>query len=172
MKDIEARGLVLQRLYDIRHDVNLAGPQHFKELESVIPINVIPNILSQLSDKGLVTFKPHQSTSSGRIDFFQTRITGLGVDVIEQATKSPIPIVIPIKIDQSVRVHGSQNVQIGGQGNTQTVTMDFDKLNNIVESSDASVTEKQEAKSLLQKIASNKLVQRVLMRVLTGSNQS
>lgn len=90
MKDNEARGIVLQRLYDIRHDVDMAQPQHFEAFEKTLPANVIANVLSQLADKGMIQFKPHKLTSSGVIDFFQARISALGVDVIE-GTSNRLP---------------------------------------------------------------------------------
>jgi hypothetical protein len=48
-------------------------------------------------------------------------------------------------------VHASQNVQIGGQGNVQIVTMDVDKMITAVESSNATFAEREEAKSILKK---------------------
>lgn len=35
---------------------------------------------------------------------------------------------IAISIDSSINVHGSQNIQIGGQGNVQSLTMDIEKM--------------------------------------------
>jgi hypothetical protein len=98
---------------------------------------------------------------------FMTRITAFGVDVIEGVSKPPIEI----SIDSSINVHGSQNVQIGGQGNVQSLTMDIEKMNSFVDSSGASVVEKEEAKSLLRKLSENKLVQMAigaLIKAKTG----
>ena len=44
----------------------------------------------------------------------------------------------------------------------QNVTMDIEKMISMVDSANASVTEKAEAKSLLQKISESKLVQTIL----------
>ena len=54
------------------------------------------------------------------------KINAYGVDVIERRVQPPIAI----NIDQSVNVHGSQGVQIGGSGNVQNINLTLDKLNN------------------------------------------
>jgi hypothetical protein len=166
MKDSEARGMVLQRLYDIRHEVDKAHPQHFEDIEKTLPANVIANVLSQLSDKGMIKFDPHRSSSSGLIDNFQARILGPGVDVIEKTREPPIAIVFPVSIDSSVSIHGSQGVIVGGQGNVQNFTMDVEKMNSIIDSSDASLIEREEAKSLLKRLSENRLVRLVLAKLI------
>lgn len=55
---------------------------------------------------------------------------------------------------------------VGGQGNVQNFTMDVEKMNSIVDSSDASITEKEEAKSLLKQLSESKLVQLVFGKVI------
>jgi hypothetical protein len=67
-----------------------------------------------------------------------------------------------------VNVHGSQNVQIGGSGNVQTVTMDIERMINAVDGANVSSTEKEEAKSLLKKISENKLVRTLLSQWVGG----
>ena len=68
-----------------------------------------------------------------------------------------------INIDQRVAVHGSTNVQIGS-GHIQNVS-DFEMLNASINGAQATQTEKEEAKSLLEKLASNKLVLAALKRL-------
>ena len=164
MKDNDARGLVLQRLYDIRHKVDFANHHDF----AGVPLDemTLGNILEQLAQKGLVNWKPARLLA-GHYAAFMARITAFGSDVIEGVARPPIAI----SIDSSVNVHGSQNVQIGGQGNVQNLTMDIEKMNLFVDSAEASVVEKEEAKSLLKKISENKLVQmaiRALISAKTG----
>ena len=160
MKDSEARGLVLRRLYDLRHVKQYADPSDFTSTS--LEQNVVPNIVEQLTQQGLVDWNPLRA--HGGYATFMARITAFGVDVVEGTQRSPISITI----DSSVNVHGSQNVQIG-QGNVQTVTMDIGKMISAVDGSNATVTEKSEAKSLLQKIAGNKLVQEIVSKYLLGS---
>lgn len=58
---------------------------------------------------------------------------------------------------QNINFHGSQNVQIGDY-NTQSITNTFNELIQKIDSSTASETEKQEAKSLLNQFLSHPLV--------------
>jgi hypothetical protein len=160
MKDSEARGLVLKRLYDIRREVEYADAKDFEGIP--IEPKVIPNIVEQLAQQKLVTWNPLKL--HGGYAALMAKITVFGSDVIEGNIESPITITV----DSSVNVHGSQNVQVGGQGNVQTVTMDIDKMISAVDGS-SDVTEKAEAKSLLQKIAGNKLVQEIIRKYLLGS---
>jgi hypothetical protein len=160
----EARGLVLQRLYDIRHTVDFANQQDF----AGIPLDetTLGNILEQLVHQNLAQWNPARGLAHSYLAFM-ARITAFGVDVIEGVLKPPIAI----SIDSSINVHGSQNIQIGGQGNVQSLTMDIEKMNSFVDSSGASVVEKEEAKSLLRKLSENKLVQIAiggLIRAKTG----
>lgn len=161
MKDSEARGLVLKRLYDIRHQLDRANGRDFSGLP--IEPTVLPNILDQLAQQNLVDWNPLRG-GMGVYLALMARITAFGVDVVEGNVAPPISI----SIDSSVNVHGSQNVQIGGQGNVQTVTMDFDKMINAVEGADLSMAEKAEAKSILEKIANNKIVQSIISKIVLG----
>jgi hypothetical protein len=158
MRDSEARGLVLKRLYDLRErpDGGWLQPSDF----SGVPVSedALPRLVEYLVQEHFTDWKPLQSGSHMGVEHFIARITSAGVDVIE-GTKKPPPT---ITFDFSVNVQGSQGVQIGGQGNVQTVTMDIEKLMIAVDSSNATLTEKEEAKSLLKKIADNKLVQMVI----------
>ena|ERR1700684_2115533 len=155
MKDNETRGLVLKALYDVRHVAFMpALPAQVPGLPS-LDRNLLRNIVVQLKDKGLIEFM-HLSGGDNMIG--RAKITAYGIDVVEGAIVSPIAI----SIDQSVNVHGSQNVQVGGHDNVQNVSMDIEKMISVVDSADASVTEKEEAKSLLKRISENKLVQMVI----------
>jgi hypothetical protein len=78
--------------------------------------------------------------------------------VIEQTRESPISVTI----DQRISVTGSSHVQIGS-GNVRNVT-DFDKLNVAVEKSNATQAEKEEAKSLLEKLSKNPFVLAILKK--------
>jgi len=154
LKDSELRGAVLNALYEVRHSKEWpAVPDDIPPLPAV-DHNTLRNIFKQLSEQGLIDFKAHSGTPA----FGRARIKSFGVDVIEGNTAPPIAI----SIDNSVSVHGSQNVQIGGQANVQNIKMDVEKMITLVDSSDASVHEKAEAKSLLKQISENPLVQMIL----------
>ena len=150
MNDSEIRGLVLKRLYEVRHEEDFtAVPDDLK-----IPnqnMKVLGNIAKQLNEQGLIVFKQHmgQNYPSG-----YGHITASGIDVVEGTRHSPISITI----DSSVNVHSSQGVQIGGQGNSQNITMDIGKLVSAVDGGVGTIQEKEEAKSLLKRLADNPLV--------------
>jgi hypothetical protein len=155
MKDSDARGLVLKALYDIRHTMYMpaipADVPGLPDLES----QTLYNIVNQLREKGLITFTP---LMGGDEVMGRAMITGHGSDVIEGTAQSSITVTV----DNSVNVQGSQGVQIGGQGNTQNVSLDVAKLINAIDSGTGTIQEKEEAKSLLRKLADNPLVKGVL----------
>jgi hypothetical protein len=78
-----------------------------------------------------------------------------GVEVIE-GSRQP---AIAVNVDHSITLHGSHNVTIRGQGNTQNVTIDLERLNLIVDSSDSSQAEKEAARSIFKILSESKLAQ-------------
>jgi hypothetical protein len=150
MDDNTARGLVLKRLYDLRDVKQSTVPQDFADLG--FEQNKLGRLMEQLADERLINWKPLKG-GMGVYLIFMAQITGQGTKVIEGIVRSA-----SIKIDNSVNVHGSQGVQIGGQGNTQNVTMDVGKLINAIDGGSGTVQEKEEAKSLLKKVMENPLV--------------
>jgi hypothetical protein len=92
--------------------------------------------MSQLAEYGLIEWKPHLSRRTGTIDFFAGRIVTAGIEVIEGSREPPIAI---------------------------SVEMDFERLNRIVDSSDASQTEKETAKSIFKMLSENKIAQWALL---------
>lgn len=159
MKDSEVRGVILQRLYDIRHSNNgMIDIPDGLGLMNIEP-TVLGNCAAQLDEQGLVKFR--QVIGHGYRSGYGS-ITAFGVDVVEGNVRAPIAVTI----DSSINVAGSQGVQIGGQGNVQNVTLDVEKMINMVDSGDGTVIEKEEAKSILKKLAENKIVQGVLGAVI------
>lgn len=151
MKDSEVRGLILKKLYDARHGKH----QHLSVPEGLaigdVDIRILGNVTAQLQQQGLIEFK--QSLNTGHRSGLAW-ILAPGVDVVEGTTQPPIAITF----DHSVNISGSQGVQVGGQGNVQTITMDVEKLLNAVDLGGGTVTEKEEAKSLITKLMENPLV--------------
>lgn len=119
MRDDHARGLVLQSLYEIRHEKDhLRVPEELAipgmPMNDRATLKMLGNIAKQLAEKGLIEFHPvidpHYYTG-------HASITAFGVDVVEGSSRPPIAIVI----DQSIEIHGSSQVQIG-DGHIQTTT--------------------------------------------------
>jgi hypothetical protein len=154
VKDSEARGIVLKKFYDLR------GEQSHLEMTDLedtgLPRNSVERVLEQLAEQKLINWNPRKNYMGGenRYVVIMAMISSFGVDVVEGGAKPPIAITI----DASVNVHGSQAVQIGGQGNIQNVTLDVERLNTFIDSANASITEKEEAKGLLKRLAENPLV--------------
>jgi hypothetical protein len=155
MKDSQVRGIILQRLYDIRHSnhgmIDIPDGLNLINIDS----RVLGNCAAQLDEQGLIKFR--QVMGKGYRSGYGS-ITAFGVDVAEGNVSAPIAVTI----DSSISVSGSQGVQIGGNGNFQNVTLDIEKMISMVDSADGTVIEKEEAKSLLKKLADSKIVQSVL----------
>jgi hypothetical protein len=164
MKDQEARGIVLKRLYDIREAKQPAELSNFDDT-SLAP-ETVTRMLEQLAQKGLIEWHPHKGGINSPTKYLavMARISAFGVDVVEGGAKSPIAI----NIDASVNVHGSQGVQIGGSGNVQNVSLTLERLNNYIDSAGATTQEKKDAKGLLSAAFENPLVQKAI-QWLTGA---
>lgn len=154
MNDSDARGLVLRRFYDLRKT------KDHLELADLADLGLasrdLGRALEQLADNDLIDWKPRKSSMTSAIEYLviHARITGHGTDVIEGRAIPPRAITL----DASINIHGSQGVQVGGQGNTQNVSLNLDRLNNYIDSSNASTVEKEQAKGLLKQVWENPLV--------------
>ena len=96
----------------------------------------------------MIEWLPHRV--SGVVNIFaNAHIKVLGVKVIEGTVTSPIAIKI-------INVQGSHNVV--GDHNVQTFNLDAEKIIANINSAGASITEKEEAKSLFKKVMENPLV--------------
>jgi hypothetical protein len=154
MNDSELRGLVLKALYDIRHTDSHSMVPGVPGLPDV-NVETLRNIVIQLSDKGLIKYT---GLMGGPNIIGRASISAEGVDVVEGNARAPISVTF----DHSVNIHGSQGVQVGGQGNTLNITMDVGKLINAIDGGAGSIQEKEEAKSLLKRLVDNPLVKAAL----------
>ncbi|WP_152982894.1 hypothetical protein [Acidiphilium sp. JA12-A1] len=152
MTDGELRGIVLQKFYDLRHRDDRVI--QLTTIAESIPDQTetrIANICEQLHQHGLIDWRPLNAIGGYRGGM--GNITANGVDVIEGIQSSPISIQL-----HAVSVHNSNHVQIGN-ANIQNATVDIEKLISAVNNSTASDQEKAAAKSLLQSMIQNPLVQ-------------
>jgi hypothetical protein len=159
MRDGDLRGMVLERYYDARHKITFLGLTALST-QVAVPPEVLANISEQLDQSGMIEWKPSQSLE-GIMDGMG-RITAAGVDVIEGTAPPPITITLH---DQRISVSGSTSV-IVGSGNLQGVNIDVGKLTLGIDQSSASDGEKEEAKSLLDKVVSNKTLWAVIGAIL------
>ena len=155
MKDKEMRGLVLQKFYDLRHTQDVVG---LNDVASVAPddFNRVANLAEQLAEYNLIRW--NTSRALGGAIAGLGKITARGVDVVDGDVASPIAITLH---DHSVKITKSSGVIIGS-GNVQHVHIDVGKINTAIDSSNVSEGEKKEAKSLLEKVVSNKVLWAVL----------
>ncbi len=165
MTDAELRGLVLKRFYDLRHQ------QNYIQLNAIVSIDIeeplrVANICKQLDQHGLIEWRAVESWDRSNLCGIG-EITAHGVDVIEGTASSQIAVTVH---DHRISVRESSYVQIGNS-NTQHVSVDVEKLISAVDHSDASAGEKQEAQSLLEKLAGNRLIQ-LVWAIVFGSSAS
>lgn len=151
MRDTDRRGIVLERFYDVRHKVDWL---EFDALRTHVTMDQVElaNICKQLDQHGLIEWESID-TMTGNIPM-RGRITAGGIDVIEGTAPAPISITLH---DHSVSVTGSTNVQIGN-ANTQSVQLEIKKILTKIDQTGASQPEKQEAKSLLERLSNNALL--------------
>jgi len=112
MKDSEVRGIILRRLYEVRH-VN-HGMIDIPDRLGILDIapQVLGNCAAQLNEQGLIKFSEYMGKP---YRFGRASITAYGVDVIEENANPSIAVTL----DQSISISGSSNVQVG-RGNALT----------------------------------------------------
>lgn len=164
MTDGQARGIVLTRLYELRDQgyVNLS-----RLADLGFDRDAAARYLQQLNDLNLITAKFMKSGRHNGVADAMAQINVHGVDAIENPDHRPSQVVI----DQSINVHGSQNVQVGNS-NQQTISIDIGKLNAAIDGSTATLEEKADAKGLLKSVSENKLLLSILAWAFSGSAAS
>lgn len=149
MKDKELRGLVLKRFYDLR---NSGDPVSLRDLLPLVTQDEhvqLTNVCDQLSENGLVFWKPLRTLAG--VSAGVGNITARGVDVIDGDIPPPMTITLN---DHSIKVSGSMGVIVGNK-NSQTMSLDIGKIATAINHSNASEGEKQEAQTLLETLMGN-----------------
>jgi hypothetical protein len=147
--DAEIRGLVLKRLYELHTKSEWVDWDNFHELG--LPQQEVGRYLNELHNLGLAEGKFVRSGENDEYAEIRVRIRARGADAVENPEKRPPEVVI----DQNT--HGSQNVML-----------DIGKLNVAIDNSAATLDEKTEAKSLLQRLNGNKLLTNLLQKWFSG----
>jgi hypothetical protein len=157
MTDEEVMGTILRTLHGKRYQDVVPLTATLGVLD--IPQNVLRSNLRRMQQKGLIEWLDQEIWGLGL-----GSITDYGIDVAENKVQPPMPIVI-----HHTTITDSSHVQIG-QGNVQgiSVSLDIGKLVTAIDSSNASLNEKAEAKSLLKRIAENPLVKGALEKWIKG----
>jgi RIP homotypic interaction motif len=167
MTDGEMRGLVLQKFYDLRNEDRRV---QLPALESIAPDNIdqLLNVCEQLSQHGLLDWETSRAIGMGGDVGGIGKITASGVDVIEGTARPPLTITVH---DQSVSVSGSNNVQIGN-ANTLIANVDIRRVHSEIDKTNASPTEKDEAKSLWGKLLNNATFAAVFAALVTAATSA
>ena len=163
MKDSVVRGRLLQLLYERRSE----NSTPLGSVEQAVPP---PGGISrrdwlraaaQLSEYGLINWTPLEDKSGmGLLSGF-AKINDFGVQVIEAGVASPIRI----SIDESRRTAVPQPEQASIAASTpqqQMITDALEKVITAINQAEVSEEEKNEAKSLLQKLLGSKAAGKVL----------
>ena len=157
MTDEEGRGLILQRLYDLRDTGD--GRVQLSQLDDLgFPEATAGRYVEQLKQLGLADGSIHKSSNTGRIDHVYVNITGPGSEAIENPNKRPAQVII-----QNTSIHNS----IIGNHNQQNISLDVNKFYAAIENADATREAKEEAKSIVTRILDSKLLVSLLGPLLS-----
>lgn len=152
MRDVDLRGVVLQKLYEERANPGYKPkPAHFTP---VIAMQEVVRISEQLFEHELVKLQVTRPLS-GHAQLLSIAITARGVDVVESG-RSP-DININFANHQTVNVTGSSNVVVGNH-NTLSIRNNVEELVKLIEASKGTPESKEEAKGLLRRLLEHPLL--------------
>lgn len=152
MKDVQLRGLVLQKLYDKRaeHEVVLTS----ENFDSLITFAEISRICQQLHEHEMIEAN-FVCALGGVPVLISSSITARGIDVIE--SESSPDLRIDFMGNSAISVTGSSNVVIGNN-NAQHIQQNFQEIIRAIDSSNATPEQKAEAKGLIRQLLDNPIV--------------
>jgi len=154
MTDNELRGIVLEKLYELRDQ----GPIVLSAIDfgSDVDTAEAARVCNQLAQHDLICWRPAKD-ERGRVFDGAAEISADGVDVKEGKIKSTISI--NLDYSQHVSVVASPHTQVGN-GNVQrvSISVEIEKIISAIDHSTASEAEKREAKSLLKRFLEHPLV--------------
>jgi hypothetical protein len=151
MTDADRRAVVLRKFYEVRHSSERYWMPDDGSVTGEDEI-ITTNICRQLDEHGLIDWRASPRGRGG-----MGRITSHGIDVVEGSART----AIAISIDKRISISGSRHVQVG-DGNTQDVRIDAERVVTAINQSDATVTEKEEAKTLFKTLMENPLLSKIL----------
>jgi hypothetical protein len=154
MDDKELMGGVLQVLNEKRHHDLTNFNEAFTELGA--PANVLRHILSRLEQKGLILWHNNEVRGLGL-----GKITDYGIEVVNKEQEPPIPMTF-----SNVHIHDVKNLIVGPGGTIQANSFEIGKIIAAIDHSSATENEKAAAKSLLQKLSENPLLNSILGKLM------
>jgi hypothetical protein len=151
MKDTELRGILLQKFYDRRREGRTS--LNYLELSDDIRADA-GRICAQLAENDLITWHPVHLRGSRHHDGMG-EITARGIEVVEGETKP----AVPVQIDQSHHyTFTDSHHNIVGDRNVQLANLTLAELTRQIDKAEVAVSEKNEAKNLLQQFLEHPLV--------------
>jgi hypothetical protein len=145
MKTEELKGLVLQRLYDRKKSGDWIPATALYDIAPDRQQEIL-NACEYLADEGLISWKPLHG-NFGRVDFGMGKIKSKGIKTIDGDVPPPRGMVV-----NHIHIANSTGIAIG-DGNVMNVNTG--KIISKIDNSSATENEKNEAKSLLQKVLGN-----------------
>ena len=93
MKDVDLRGVVLQKFYEVRNrEPSMVDPLRLPGLDAIEPDHIrLLNICEQLAEHGLLHWRSLRGLT---IDGGMGNISASGIDVVEGTARAPIAITL------------------------------------------------------------------------------
>jgi hypothetical protein len=155
--DNDLRSLVLRKYYDRRGEGEVQWKtEDFADVEDSWDFNEqdLYRVCEQLAEANLIEWHPLEG-GNGRTITGYGRIRGMGVDVIEGNTVSPIPIQIDQSRHYNIR-NGHHNII--GDRNVQVGDISIEQLARAIDSARASDEEKKKARTVLKRAFEHPIV--------------
>jgi hypothetical protein len=151
MKDSEIRGLILRYYYDRRREGWTLPKASDLGMGLSLNDNDVLYVADQLAQHGLLEWR--KLGSHGEVRTGMGKINAFGIDVVEGGAQSELKV--EFVQNKTINITGSQNVVVGDNNHASQSIRD---LVHLIEHSDGSPEQKQEAKSLLRKFLEHPLV--------------
>lgn len=156
MNDIQLRGQVLNKLYEIRSQRGLKISESM--FSPPMLAGELVRICGQLQEHNLVNAKIVDLLSGDPLMVF-CNISARGVDVVETGLSPDLNI--DLMKNSTINITGSKNV-IVGDNNSQNIQQNFQEIIKAIENSNLSLDGKNEAKSILRKMLETPLFNTIL----------
>jgi hypothetical protein len=159
----ELKRHVLRGFYDLKKGDVMIAVNKIPEFATEEPQLVLDACMYLEQDK-LLEWKSARSGRTGAVDFGLGRITSMGIKLIDGELSSPEYIIVH---DRSTHLHNSPGAIIGS-GNVQNINVG--KIVSAIDDSSVSEIEKKEAKSLLEKVLTNRVLWAALATILPSGS--
>ncbi len=166
MQDSELRGIVLERFYRRRRELNhiQLGPEDFADVVEELYAEDILRAADQLGEYGLLDWKRPEGGAGELINGWG-KITAYGVDVVEGRTS---PVGIAVTIDSRSYTFNRSSHNIVGDNNVQVGNVTVANLVSQIDAAAASAQKKKEAKGVIARAFEHPAVGAVLASVADG----